>query len=236
MLKNCFSIVQQWFFPSLCVLCGIQAKRHLALCEPCEKELPWLGNTCPYCALPVGEKGSICGQCLQGHPPFTQSHALFSYQSPIDKLITGLKFHERFIYGNLLSELLINKIQHEWYLQQPLPECIIPVPLHPYRLQERGFNQALVIARPLAKKLNIALDFKSCMRIRATDAQMQLPAQQRAKNMKQAFAVKQTLKSRHAAIIDDVVTTGHTVTELTLALRKAGVERIDIWSCARTLI
>ncbi|MFX6702085.1 ComF family protein, partial [Acinetobacter baumannii] len=92
-----------------------------------------------------------------------------------------------------------------------LPNIIIPVPLHKTRLQERGFNQAIEIARVLTKKLNISMDKNSCQRIKATKPQTSLPAKQRANNIKNAFKCTSEAPYAHVALLDDVVTTGGTV-------------------------
>jgi ComF family protein len=146
-------------------------------------------------------------------------------------LITQLKFSNKLIYAKILAELFIN---HLSYLNEPLPQCIIPVPLHRSRLRERGFNQALELAKPIAKRLAIPLDFKSCTRVIATKAQSQILASERKKNIKNAFVIKQNFQYQHVAIVDDVMTTGSTVAELSKTLRKHGVKQIDIWCMART--
>jgi Predicted amidophosphoribosyltransferases len=114
-----------------------------------------------------------------------------------------------------------------------LPEIIIPVPLHPQRFRERGFNQSIEIAKSLSRHLNIPIDTQSCIRKRNTLHQIDLPARQRQSNMKQAFKVKQPMKARHIAILDDVMTTGSTVNELAKVLKQSGVNRVDIWVCGR---
>jgi len=134
------------------------------------------------------------------------------------------------LFGALLAERVRNN-----YRDQSFPECIIPVPLHAQRLRERGFNQALELARATAKQLLVPVEWQSCRRIRATPAQSQLLAAQRAANLKNAFQIIKPFRHKHVAIIDDVVTTGHTVTELSKALQRAGVERIDVWCVARTI-
>lgn len=121
-----------------------------------------------------------------------------------------------------------------------MPQIIIPIPLHPRRLRQRGFNQALEIAKPIAKKFHVPLDTAHCQRVRYTEAQTQIPAEHRGSNVKNAFVVDKKFfcgensNISHVAIMDDVVTTGHTVNELSRALRKAGVKTIDVWCCART--
>lgn len=114
------------------------------------------------------------------------------------------------------------------------PELILPVPLHVSRLRERGYNQALEIARPLAQALNRPIAMRTCERVRATSPQAGLHANARRRNVRGAFQVKRPLRVRHVAIVDDVVTTGQTATELARALRRAGAVRVDLWAVART--
>ncbi len=115
----------------------------------------------------------------------------------------------------------------------PYPELIIPVPLHKKRLRERGFNQAIEIARPIAKHLKIQLDITHTQRHRYTQAQSDISADLRYKNIHRAFSVKGTLPE-NIAIVDDVMTTGHTVNEFARTLKSAGAEHIQVWCCART--
>lgn len=219
-----------------CVLCGGKPHSNIALCEACTEDLPWITHACMRCALPLPKDALIdqlCGNCLQHDLPFHRTIALFDYQTPIDRLITGLKFHDRLVYAKLLGELLaqclIKRYQHQTW-----PTCIIPMPLHKKRLRERGFNQSVEIARPLVKAFAIPLDRKSCSRVRATVAQTSLPATERRQNIKNAFVVDAAFTAKHVAILDDVVTTGSTITELSWMLKNVGVEQIDVWCCART--
>lgn len=230
------SQVQNWLLPGACVLCSCNLNRPVDLCEACESELPWLSSACMCCAQPFSLKDSenqICGACVQTPPFFNRTISMFCYQEPIKKLIAGVKFQQKLIYTKLLGELFAKQLSVV-YRKENLPECIIPVPLHPKRLRERGYNQALELARPIAKALNIKLDYQSCERVLATQPQTELPASQRYVNVKQAFILKATLRFKHVAVLDDVVTTGHTVNELSKILSSAGVEKIDVWCCART--
>jgi len=113
------------------------------------------------------------------------------------------------------------------------PQAIVPVPLHPGRYRQRGFNQAIEIARTLSRRLDIPLDLHGCRRVRATAAQAKLSAEERRKNLRKAFSVRMPDERRHVAILDDVITTGATARELAGALRRAGVARVDVWACAR---
>lgn len=146
-----------------------------------------------------------------------------------------LKFNHALLNARILGELLAEKI-HLWYQQQPLPEFIIPMPLHTKRLKERGFNQALEIARPISSSLGIPIDKTSCQRIKHTFAQATLHADQRQANIKKAFKVTSDLANKHIAVLDDVITTGNTITEFCRTLKKAGAGKIDVWCCARALL
>ena len=114
------------------------------------------------------------------------------------------------------------------------PQCIIPVPMHPQRIKLRGFNHAAILARSLAKKLQLPCDVTSCQKIINTAAQASLDGEQRQKNLRHAFRTKK-LPFQHVALIDDFLTTGSTANELALTLKQAGVKKVDVWCCARTV-
>ena len=117
-------------------------------------------------------------------------------------------------------------------LEDP-PQLIIPVPLHPSRYRERGYNQTLEIARTLTRRLGIPLDYQSCIRSIATQSQTELTGKERRRNVSRAFAMAKPLNAARVAILDDVVTTGATVNALAKVLRHAGVRQIDVWACSR---
>ena len=223
----------KFIFPGNCVLCGAACENSYDLCTKCIKDLPRHAHACERCGELLVANQKICGSCLKNPPPFASTFALFHYQKPVDHLITSLKFGHNLIYAKILGELLTQFLQQK-YFEKSKPEIIIPVPLHKNRLCERGFNQALEIARPISKHLNIPINQFYCERIKNTEAQSELSFNERGKNIKNAFAITQSKKYKHIAIIDDVMTTGNTVTELSKILRATGVEKIDIWCCART--
>lgn len=221
-------------FTGTCILCGMSSRRKQDLCKKCEAELPWIEKSCFRCGQPLdNENITECGQCLQKIIPFDRTIALFHYKKPIDILIKGLKFTNKLIYARILGDLLGAKLQQSYKHDKP-PDTIIPVPLHKKRLQERGYNQALEIARPIASKFNIPIDYQSCQKVKHTKAQASIPAQERLNNMQKAFVVSKKFCAKHIAIIDDVITTGATIRELSAAFRQHGAQTIDIWCCART--
>jgi ComF family protein len=192
------------------------------LCAACRAELPILPQSWPSCAK------NIIG-------PAHDLHVLFSYQTPVNKLIMELKFHEKIINARILGELLLMAIQSDWYREKKLPDVIIPMPLHFQRLKTRGFNQAIEIARPIAKGLRIPMNVSACQRRKNTLPQAMLHADQRSQNMRGAFSIQENLRGQHIAVLDDVITTGHTLAEFIQSLVRAGVAKIDVWCCAQTL-
>lgn len=149
----------------------------------------------------------------------------------MDFLILGLKFHHRLSHARLLGELFAAALVER---NAPLPDCIIPVPLHPLRLRERGFNQALELARPSARRWRIPLLIHGLRRVRHTLPQTQLDAIRRQENLLGAFAADQSLSGRRVALMDDVVTTASTVAECSRILRASGAADIEIWAIGRT--
>jgi ComF family protein len=159
--------------------------------------------------------------------------ALFPYQGPVVALITQLKFRHQLSHAQLLGTLLAERVQAAWYQTQPLPDVILPVPIHAERLRERGFNQTVEIGRPLAAYLDIPLDRSGAIRHRATAAQSGLTATERRHNVANAFTVTRDYRNLTVAILDDVITTGHTIRAFSKAVEAAGATEIHVWCCAR---
>lgn len=219
---------QRQLLPCQCRLCQAPDSSDLGLCPGCLNDLPWLGSACPRCARPLPRPDRPCGSC-QTHPPaFDRAIALFRYAAPLDALLLQLKFSQAVHLARMFAALLAERVRTE-----TLPDCILPVPLHPARQRERGFNQAIEIARPLAHRLGCALDLDTCLRTRATPPQSRLSAPERRRNLRGAFTLTR-VPARHLVLLDDVMTTGSTLNELALLLRQGGAERIDVWVCART--
>jgi len=233
MVYNCINNIQRLAYPAICMLCGAAGHDEMDLCRGCLDDLPFNHHACQRCALPLPDavpKGSLCGQCQKQSPKFDCCHAPLRYAYPLDHLVSGLKFRSKLAHGNLLSRLIGDHLVRQ---QCELPELIIPVPLHASRQRERGFNQALELARPLGERFALPIEKSHVMRNRATSPQMGLDKQARRKNIRGAFELKGELLARHVAIVDDVVTTGNTVNELAMLLRRGGVERVDVWAAAR---
>ncbi|MCK5383099.1 MAG: ComF family protein [Gammaproteobacteria bacterium] len=219
-------------FPACCQLCGTASATGLCLCQPCRNEAPWLANVCARCSLPLAASrdDSLCGRCQKQAPMFDATTALFHYRPPVDYLIKRLKFSSELAIVPLLSGLLANRLASR---DASLPELLLPVPLHRSRLQERGFNQATELARAVAGLLEIRTTHRLCRRNRKTEPQSLLTHNARRLNLRNAFTVNSDRMPGHVAIIDDVMTTGHTANELARALKGAGVRRVEVWVIAR---
>jgi ComF family protein len=216
-------------YPPTCLLCRAAGAAGLDLCAGCAGDLPSIAIGCDRCGVPLPQPGT-CGRCLQHPPPVARIITPFRYQPPLDALIKGFKFTGRLSSGRLLRELLLRALLHR---PLDLPDLIVPVPLHPRRLGERGFNQATELARGLGRGLAVPVDRRVCRRVRATAVQSQLPSDERRKNVRGAFEVVRPLAGPRVAIVDDVITTGSTVFELARALRKAGATDVQVWALAR---
>jgi len=140
-----------------------------------------------------------------------------------------LKYQTNIKNARLLGTLLADHLA----TTAVMPDFIIPVPLHRSRYLERGFNQSTAIATNVAKQLRVPLNLSYCLRNRNTPHQTSLDAKLRQKNLRNAFTVNTPETAHHVAIVDDVMTTGSTVDELAKTLKKSGVNRVDIWVCAR---
>jgi len=217
--------------PPHCLLCGLRGDGGRDLCSACAADLPRNPLCCPRCALPLSTPAPLCGECLQREPPFASAFAPFLYASPLDQLMTRFKFGRDLASGRVLSQLWLDALHAA---PPSLPEALLPVPLHPTRLRERGYNQALELARPLAQALGVPLCTDLLQRMRATSAQSELDAVERRRNLRGAFAVtSDTDLPAHIAVVDDVMTTGTTLRECARTLLRAGVQRVDVWALAR---
>lgn len=223
--------------PALCWLCTtpLALARH-GLCSCCTRALLQRPPACPQCGLPALSPRSACGRCLQHPPPWQHMVAVGDYHAPLSTLVHRLKFSKTTALAAPLSRLLllaVLKARRERTL--PLPDTLISVPLHRYRQWRRGFNQSMLLAEPLARWLGCHHEGAALTRVRATAIQHRLSAARRARNLKKAFRLELAVKGRHIAIVDDVVTTGSTVTEVARLLQRSGAASLQVWCLCRTL-
>ena len=218
---------------SLCLLCDSNLESSLSLCGECLHELPQNHNACPQCGLSLEQPLlPVCGRCQTQAPIITKTITPFTYEYAIKHLITELKFKKKLINAQLLGKLLADHINEQNF---PLPDFLLPVPLHKKRLRNRGFNQAMELCRVLSEELNIPILTNSIKKTKETTAQAMLTAKQRKSNLRNNFTLNKKIPSVSIAIVDDVITTGTTVNELAKLLKKAGASQLQAWACARTL-
>ena len=214
--------------PAPCLLCGI-ASQQLPLCTDCIADLPHLGHACSRCAMPI-DAGKLCGHCLSQPPEQDYSVSLFPYLDPVDRLIAAFKYHDKLYLSQLFGTLMSEQLQ-----ARKLPQCLIPIPLYPSRLRQRGYNQSLELAKVLSTQLAIPTSNDYLIRTRNTAPQTSLPFDQRKANIERAFSLQQKTVPDHIALIDDVLTTGHTANAAAKCLRQAGATTIEVWTIARTI-
>ena len=233
-MRDLLKIISEHLIIQHCLLCDFITENKQLICNDCFSILPHHPFSCDRCGLAITETAfkTHCGHCISNSPPFDHTVALFDYAAPIPALIWKLKFHGDLSIAQFFGQCWIDLID-QFYPNNTLPDFILPVPLHHKRLKERGFNQALEIAKPIGKHFNIPIDTRTCIRIKNTQAQSTMPANKRKNNMDNAFALSHATDAKHVAILDDVMTTGNTVSEISALLKIAGVERVDVWCCAR---
>ena len=218
--------------PRYCAACGMHSGAE-NLCPPCKADLPRIVTSCGKCGLPLSlHTDLICAHCLKDPPPWDSGIAGLAYRFPVDQLVCRFKFNRDLACGQILGMELLTAINGK---KPPLPEAIIPVPLHRGRQFSRTFNQADMLARQVGRGLQIPVWPGILSRRRRTGAQSGLDALARRKNIRGAFICRRP-GIRHAALVDDVMTTGATLAECSRALKRAGVTRLSVWVAARASI
>lgn len=215
-----FEALKQFVYPLRCALCdcSIRYDEGASLCSPCAASLnPVEADfTAPHLA----------------HAWFDRARSVYPFEGRLRDALHGFKYGERFDLTKYLARVLEGEVRKmEW------PDVIVPVPLHPKRLRSRGFNQSVIVARPLAKRLGITFDVETLVRATDPGPQVERERKERIKAVKGIFAVKnpRAIKGKNVLLIDDVLTTGATVNECARVLKKSGATRVDILTIARTL-
>lgn len=225
-MNRCLNPIQA-ALPGNCVLCGASGCR-ARLCEGCEAALPRLPRArCEVCALPL-TAGRSCGSCLEKAPAYDSVTAAYAYAFPLDALVQAYKYRGDLSLAPLLAARLVRAVVAQ-------VDAIIPIPLAPARLRERGFNQAHELARHVGRALGLPVLAAACRKVNETPPQAALPWKERARNVRGAFVCDLDLAGKRIAVVDDVMTTGATLNELARNLKRAGAAQVSGWVIARTL-
>ncbi|RLB75744.1 MAG: ComF family protein [Deltaproteobacteria bacterium] len=234
-------------FPPVCLLCGeflwdepvIVSNRRIDFCKSCYSSFKRItGPVCPSCGRPYPEdSGSdhLCEDCISSPPAYDMITAPFIFEGPLMDAVHAFKYGRKLHYAKSLGPILSQYVSENIYLAQP--PVVMPIPLHPKRLRERGFNQSLLLARFLSKEIGGDLDFLSLRRTRFTPPQTMLNREQRLKNLKGAFelTLPGQVAGRIVLLVDDVATTGTTFNECARVLKKAGAIEVLAIALARAV-
>ena len=219
--------------PSLCAICrgwGVQR-----VCAQCVQRFAPVVPRCQRCALQVPDGVALCGACLTAPPPFASALAAVEYAHPWDALITHFKFHGALDLAPALARRLLDAFERS---EVAAPTLLLPLPLSNARLRERGHNQAWELARRIGRALRCPADARLLLRVKDTPHQLALPPEQRASNVRGAFAVEPRrlaeVRGRRVTLVDDVMTTGATAAEASRTLLQAGASEVNVWVVART--
>jgi ComF family protein len=222
--------------PLRCVVCDtLNGSRRIRVCAPCEHDFfaadCYRCERCAIC-LPASQHAvpPICGRCLADTPHFDATTTLGNYASPVDGMVTAMKFTARLDLANFFGRLLAERVPAD-HLRGGI---VIPVPLAYERLRERGFNQSHQIAHAFAAAASRRLVTDRLLRVRHTAPQLSLALTERRRNVRDAFAVQGTIKDESIFVVDDVMTTGNTLNEIARVLKRAGAVRVHNLVVART--
>ncbi len=214
--------------PERCPVCAVRASP--GFCGDCRRLLPWIMTGCEVCGTELYEVG-VCGGCQSRRPHYDHAVIPFKYRAPVSDHIQTLKYNRQLRHAGSLGAMICRQV---WKDQSPAPDLLIPVPLHPRRLRQRGFNQALEIARRIGAELGIDVSHSALARIKNTVSQTGLGERQRRRNVKGAFQAPAPIRHAHVALVDDVVTSGSTANAAARELKRAGVEMVSVWAAAKT--
>ncbi len=228
-------------FPPRCLACGAFLRLHPppSLCEKCMQGIGFISPPlCPRCGMPFeGGQGSehLCDQCIAEEKPFAVARSMARYEGSLHDAIQKFKYRGKTGIGTALGNILADFVSGVWDMRAF--DLVIPAPLHISRLRERGFNQAVILSQPISRRFRIPLDFSSLQRIRFTPPQVGMGRHERSFNVKGAFAVKNHLAvvGKRILLVDDVYTTGSTLTECSHVLADAGAAAVAVLTLARTI-
>jgi ComF family protein len=229
-LKSELSGLLDLLLPPTCAICRAEAPTPfpVGICPNCLTQLPSLpAARCSRCALPYPtEEGGphLCEACLRRPPDFSGVVAVGVYQNLLRESIHRFKYEQGIHLDHPLGMLLAHRLAAD--APEFRPELILPVPLHPRRLRERGYNQSLLLARRLGKDLRVPTEPRRLLRIRPTPPQQGLLLADRQRNLRGAFALCGPLRGEKILLIDDVMTTGATLRECAQVLKSGGAGEI----------
>jgi ComF family protein len=239
-LKRFIQGLSDLVFPPRCMACGVllAGPGGESFCSPCYSLIRFVAAPlCPCCGIPLTGAGAdhLCGDCLVSRPPYTIARAVARYEAVLLDVIHIFKYKGKITTGEVLGKIMADHAYPDFSIADY--SLIIPVPLHPKRLRERGFNQAVILAREISNRFSIPLDFLTLRRHVFTEPQVNLGKDRRTANVRGAFVVKdgKKIQGQKIILVDDVYTTGSTVKECAGALMKHGAQEVAVLTLARAV-
>lgn len=230
--KNCLDLI----LPHCCLACGREVKQGGFVCQQCFTEIDFITEPCcSICGIPFdyADHNSICLDCMQNKPDFDLARAVFLYEGVARKMALAFKYADKIEAVSYFSQLMINA--GSIFFKNKI-DYIIPVPIHRYKLILRKYNQSALLAREIAKKTGIQISYDALIRNKNTKPQAMFHKKERFNNIKNVFKVNRTeiIKNQNLLLIDDVLTTGATVSECAKIMKAGGAEKVYVLSLART--
>ncbi|NLW51502.1 MAG: ComF family protein [Candidatus Brocadiaceae bacterium] len=241
-LRRAAHLALDWFYPRHCCHCGLPLAEFDArtLCADCTADLRALritGTVCDVCGVPLSgdpAAGSLCIACRAEARHFDRARGFVLYAEPIRSVIHSFKFGGSYFLGPRVLRFMLER---GWYPDGLEPaDAVMPIPLHPRRRRERGYDQALLLARVLARRLDLPLQAGTLIRTRYTSQQARLAPRQRWDNVRGAFRVRSRAEvaGRRLMLVDDVLTTATTARECARVLKRHGAAHVQVVTLART--
>ena len=241
----------EWLLPERCHICDALSETTQALCKECRLALNnqrlTVHSSCARCALPLTAGATsrvFCAWCISQRPIFERCIAANVYASHSARLVNSLKHSMQLPAARIIADEMARTIKTFYGADPSKPsgaaipishvDLVVPVPLHRRRLRQRGFNQAIEIAKPLCRQLSLPLAVNACQRLRDAHSQQGLSRRQRARNLRGAFTATCEVTGKHVALLDDVVTTTSTANAAAQSLLDAGAISCEVWCFART--
>jgi len=235
MAAGVLQLARELVFPSICRLCANPADPGMPVCDACLSRMEFINARCDICgeAFTEGNTEHVCGDCALDRPVFEKARAWVKFQDPVQIIIHDFKYRRGFYFADWMVTGMLEVFEREF--AEDKFDVIIPVPLHWRRLLTRGYNQALILARPISWKLKIPIAPGALARAINNPPQVGLSRAKRIENMKKVFAVKKPgqIKGKKILLVDDVITTGATVSEAAKVLGKAGAETVSVLAFGR---
>ena len=240
-LKHILTALADIVFPPRCLTCTaiIDHQNHTSFCPACFSKIHYVRSPlCPCCGIPFeGADGCdhICGDCITSKAVFSVARAVGHYETILLEAIHRFKYNGKIYIGEILGRLMAEFAYPLFNISEN--SLIMPVPLHPKKLRERGFNQSVILAREISKKYSISLDFMTLRRHINTEPQISLGKKERESNVRGVFSVAdpERIKGQKIILVDDVYTSGSTVKECARVLMKNKAVTVAVVTLARAV-